>query len=105
MQFVPLWIRQRKCVIFFHAVKRFLPNKWLSCTGAQVGKLHGIPSVLISDRDVRFTSRFWRELWRLLGTNVRMGSGFHPETSGQIEIFNSAVRTSFAMYNTPVGGE
>ena len=53
-----------------------------------VGKLHGIPSVLISDRDVRFTSRFWKELWRLLGTNLRMGSGFHPESSGQVEIFN-----------------
>ena len=53
-----------------------------------VGRLHGIPSVLISDRDVRFTSRFWKELWRLLGTNLRMGSGFHPESSGQVEIFN-----------------
>ena len=53
-----------------------------------VGRLHGIPSVLISDRDVRFTSKFWKELWRLLGTNLRMGSGFHPESSGQIEIFN-----------------
>ena len=53
-----------------------------------VGKLHGIPSILISDRDVRFTSRFWKELWRLLGTNLRMGSGFYPESSGQVEIFN-----------------
>ena len=53
-----------------------------------VGKLHGVPSVLISDRDVRFTSKFWKELWRLLGTNLRMGSGFHPESSGQVEIFN-----------------
>ena len=53
-----------------------------------VGKLHGIPSVLISDRDVRFTSKFWKELWRLLGTNLRMGSGFHPESSGQVEKFN-----------------
>ena len=53
-----------------------------------VGRLHGIPSVVISDRDVRFTSRFWRELWRVLGTDLRMGSGFHPESSGQIERFN-----------------
>ena len=45
-------------------------------------------SVLISDRDVRFTSRFWRELWRILGTNIRMGSGFHPQSSGQVEIYN-----------------
>ena len=53
-----------------------------------VGRLHGIPSVLIFDRDVRFTSRFWRELWRVLGTDLGMGSGFHPESSGQIERFN-----------------
>ena len=53
-----------------------------------VGRLHGIPRVLISDRDVRFTSKFYKELWRLLGTNLRMGSGFHPESSGQVEIFN-----------------
>ena len=39
-----------------------------------VGKLHGIPAVIISDRDPRFTSRYWRELWRLLGTDLRMGS-------------------------------
>ena len=54
----------------------------------EVGKLHGIPSVIISDRDVQFTSRFWRELWRVLGTNLRMGSGFHPESSGQVEKMN-----------------
>ena len=53
-----------------------------------VGRLHGIPSVLISDRDPRFTSRFWKEPWRLLGTDLRMGSGFHPQSSGQVERFN-----------------
>ena len=56
-----------------------------------VGKLHGIPAVIISDRDSRFTSRFWRELWRLLGTDLRMGSGFHPESSSQVERFNQLV--------------
>ena len=45
-----------------------------------VGKLHGIPNLIISDRDPRFIGKFWRELWRLLGTNLRMGSGFHPES-------------------------
>ena len=53
-----------------------------------IGRIHGIPSVIISDRDVRFTSRFWKELWRVLGTDLRMGSGFHPESSGQVEKFN-----------------
>ena len=66
-----------------------------------VGRLHGIPSVIISDRDVRFTSRFWRELWRILGTDLRMGSGFHPESSGQVEKIQSAIRANFALYSTP----
>ena len=53
-----------------------------------VSRLHGIPSVIISDRDSCFTSRFWRELWRLLGTNLWMGSRFHLESSSQVERFN-----------------
>ena len=53
-----------------------------------VGKLHGIPQVIISDRDPRFTGKFWKELWRVLGTDLRMGSGYHPESSGQIEKLN-----------------
>ena len=53
-----------------------------------VGKLNGIPQVIISDRDPRFTLKFWRELWRLLGTELRMGSGYYPESSGQVEKFN-----------------
>ena len=55
---------------------------------AHVGRLHGIPKVLISDRDVRFTSKFWKSLWTILGTNIRMGLGFHPHSSGQVENFN-----------------
>ena len=53
-----------------------------------VGKLHGIPQALVSDRDPQFTGKFWRELWRLLGTDLRLGSGYHPESSGQVEKFN-----------------
>ena len=67
-----------------------------------IGRLHGIPSVLISDRDVRFTSKFWKELWRLLGTNLRMGSGFHPESSGTGGDLQQIVRTNSPLYNTSV---
>ena len=53
-----------------------------------VGRLHGILAVIILDRDSRFTSRFWRELCCLLGTDLQMGSGFHPKSLGQVERFN-----------------
>ena len=54
-----------------------------------VARLHGIPRVLYSDRDVRFTSRFWRELWYFVGTSLRMSTSFHPQTQGQVERMNS----------------
>ncbi|CAI7929049.1 unnamed protein product, partial [Closterium sp. NIES-54] len=32
--------------------------------------IHGIPATLISDRDPKFTSKFWKELMGLLGTKL-----------------------------------
>ena len=57
-----------------------------------VGKLHGIPNVIISDRDPRFTGKFWKELWRSLGTGLRMSSGYHSKSSGQVERFNQLLQ-------------
>lgn len=49
----------------------------------RIVSLHGIPSSIISDRDPRFTSRFWESLQGALGTNLRMSSAYHPQTDGQ----------------------
>ena len=47
-----------------------------------VYKLHGLPRVILSDRDARFTSRFWDALHGLLGTRLAMSTAFHPQTDG-----------------------
>nr|GFB74128.1 putative reverse transcriptase domain, ribonuclease H-like domain, aspartic peptidase domain protein [Tanacetum cinerariifolium] len=46
---------------------------------------HGIPVSIISDRDPRFVSNFWRSLQNTLGTRLDMSTAYHPETDGQSE--------------------
>ncbi|GJY03141.1 putative reverse transcriptase domain-containing protein [Tanacetum coccineum] len=46
---------------------------------------HGVPVSIISDRDPRFASRFWRSLQKSLGTNLDMSTAYHPETDGHSE--------------------
>ncbi|GJP49044.1 hypothetical protein CLOM_g8304 [Closterium sp. NIES-68] len=60
----------------------------------RVAFLHGIPRTLISDRDPKFTSKFWKELIRLLGTRLAMSSTYHPPTDGQTEQLNQVVEQS-----------
>nr|GFC08086.1 reverse transcriptase domain-containing protein [Tanacetum cinerariifolium] len=45
----------------------------------------GIPISIISDRDPRFASNFWRSLQNALGTRLDMSIAYHPETDGQSE--------------------
>lgn len=50
-----------------------------------VFRLHGMPTTIVSDRDSKFSSNFWRRLHERLGTKLAMSSAFHPQTDGQSE--------------------
>lgn len=54
-------------------------------------KHHGLPSVIIRDRDPRFTSNFWQALFRCTGTTLAMSTSAHPQTDGQTERANRTV--------------
>lgn len=55
---------------------------------ANVVRLHGIPSTIVSDRDKIFISSFWQALFKLQGSVLCMSSSYHPQTDGQTEVVN-----------------
>ncbi|GJZ65640.1 putative reverse transcriptase domain-containing protein [Tanacetum coccineum] len=46
---------------------------------------HGVPILIISDRDSRFTLRFWQTMQEAIGTRLYMSTTYHPQTDGQSE--------------------
>lgn len=57
----------------------------------EIVRLHGLPDSIVSDRDARFTSRWWQEVHRVLGTRLLMSTAFHPQTDGATERTNRSV--------------
>src|SRR3954468_18647509 len=53
-----------------------------------VFQYHGLPHNIVTDRDSKFTSRFWQELFKLLDTKLILSTAFHPQTDGQMEHTN-----------------
>ena len=46
-------------------------------------RLHGVPKKIMLDRDAKFTSKFWKELFAGLRTKLAFSITYHPQIDGQ----------------------
>lgn len=54
-------------------------------------KLHGLPSVIVTDRDRIFTSQLWQSLFKKMGIKLHMSTSYHPQSDGQTERVNQCM--------------
>ncbi|KAI5342226.1 hypothetical protein L3X38_010101 [Prunus dulcis] len=80
--------RFSKIAHFIPCSKTFDASKVTKLFVDDVSRLHGVPKTIVSERDVRFMSYFWKTLWRMMSTKLQFSSAYHPQIDGQIEVVN-----------------
>ena len=68
-----------------------------------VFKVFGMPKTIVSDRDPRFTGKFFMDLCKLLGIKQAFSSAYHPQTDGQTERTNRVMQDVLRHYVAPDG--
>jgi len=64
----------------------------------EIARLHGIPKAIVSDKDSKFTSNFWKGLFKEFGTNLNLSTAYHPQTDGQKKRVNQVIEDMLRMY-------
>ncbi|RVW26904.1 Transposon Tf2-12 polyprotein [Vitis vinifera] len=81
-----IWVivnRLTKSAHFLPMKVNFSLDRLASLYVKEIVRMHGVPVSIVSDRDPRFTSRFWHSLQKALGTKLSFSTTFHPQTDGQ----------------------
>ena len=64
----------------------------------EIFRLHGFPKAIVSERDPKFTSNFWKALFAYLGTKLNFSTSYDPQTDGQTERVNQVLEDMLRMY-------
>jgi hypothetical protein len=57
----------------------------------KIPNLHGVPKVIVSDRDPIFNGNFWTEIFSCLGTQLAHNSSYYPQSDGKNKIVNKCL--------------
>jgi transposase InsO family protein len=60
--------------------------------------LHSIPKTIVSDRDPKFTSKFWKGLFKGFRMNLNFSTAYHLESNGHTERVNQVIEDMLRMY-------
>ncbi|GJW37562.1 putative nucleotidyltransferase, ribonuclease H [Tanacetum coccineum] len=83
-----IWVvvdRLTKSAHFLPIQQGYSGSKLAEIFQQEIIRLHGTPTSIVSDRDPRFASRFWKGLQNAWGTRLKFSTAFHPQTDGQTE--------------------
>ena len=83
--------RLTKYVHFIPLSHPYTAVKVASLFMAHIFKQHRMPTSIVSDRDLVFTSRFWEELFRLQAVDLTMSYAYHPQYDSQTEVVNRSL--------------
>ncbi|KAL0554431.1 hypothetical protein IC582_008352 [Cucumis melo] len=92
--FTVIWVvvdRLTKSAHFVPGKSTYTASKWAQLYMSEIVRLHGVPVSIVSDRDARFTSKFWKGLQTAMGTRLDFSTTFHPQTDGQTERLNQVL--------------
>ena len=68
-----------------------------------VVRLHGLPESMISDRGHKFTAHLFQELWKAMGTDLRLSTAYHPQSDGQTERVNRELEQQLRVHANRTG--
>ncbi|KAA0058810.1 pol protein [Cucumis melo var. makuwa] len=87
---IPEW-KLTKSAHFVSGKSTYTASKWAQLYMSEIVRLHGVPVSIVSDRDARFTSKFWKGLQTAMVTRLDFSTAFHPQTDGQTERLNQVL--------------